>query len=88
MKDNTTSPLCETHKSRGCWDTGFQPGEILVMLGAMYVNCHTLKINMVLNVRRNHKAYKGWAEGGEEGMKVEEEGTVAPCPKRSFLCCN
>ena len=46
---------------------------------------HTLKVNMVLNVHWNHKAYKGRAEGGEEGMKVEEEGIVTPCPKCSFL---
>ena len=37
MKDNTTSPLCETHKGLLGMDTGFQPGEILVMLGAMCV---------------------------------------------------
>ena len=33
---------------------------------------------MVLNVRRNHKAYSGQGEGGEEGMEVSEEGDYIP----------
>ena len=29
---------------------------------------------MVLNVHRNHEAYLGRGEGGEEGMEMREEG--------------
>ena len=32
-----------------------------------------VSINMVLNVHRNHKAYKGRGEWGEGGMEMEEE---------------
>ena len=34
------------------------------------------KVNMVLNVHRNHKAYWGRGEGGEGGMEVGEEGRL------------
>ena len=33
---------------------------------------------MVLNVHRNHKAYKGRGEWGEGGMEVWEEGEYIP----------
>ena len=32
------------------------------------------KINMVLNVHRNHKAYQGQGESGEGGMDVGKDG--------------
>ena len=37
----------------------------------------TVIVNMVLNVHRNHKAYKGRGEGGG-GMEVGEEGAYIP----------
>ena len=33
---------------------------------------------MVLNVNRNHKAYKGREEGGGGGMEEGEEGDYIP----------
>ena len=33
-----------------------------------------MQVNMVLNVHRNHKAYKRRGERGEGGMEVGEEG--------------
>jgi len=35
-------------------------------------------VNMVLNVHRNDKAYKGRGEGAEVGMEVGEEGDYIP----------
>ena len=35
-------------------------------------------VNMVLNVHRNHKAYRGRGEWGEGGMEVREEGDYIP----------
>ena len=36
------------------------------------------KVNMVLKVYKNHKAYKGRGEWGEGGMEVGEEGDYIP----------
>ena len=40
------------------------------------------KVNMVLNVHRNHKAYWGRGEGG---MEVEEDGDYIPIATLSPL---
>ena len=43
------------------------------------------KVNMVLNVHRNHKSYWGRGEGGEGGMEVGEEGDYIPIATLSPL---
>ena len=46
------------------------------------------KVNMVLNVHRNHKAYWGrgeGGEGGEGGIEVGEEGDYIPIATLSPL---